>query len=54
MYVGTPHHWQFFKVHTISRSTHGLLMTRTKLFRQQAEIINDDNENVLNIGHGEA
>jgi hypothetical protein len=57
---GSPHHWQFSKAHTGSRIAHGFqysvrVLFHNKLCRQQAEVIlNHDNENVRNIGQGEA
>jgi hypothetical protein len=44
---GSPHRWQFFKAYTYDYIT--------KLCTQQAEVIqNHENENVHNIGQGEA
>jgi hypothetical protein len=48
----SPHHWQSSKEHTSSRFAYDYI---TKLCRQQAEVLqNHDNENVRNIGQGEA
>jgi hypothetical protein len=59
-YFVAPHHWQSPKAHTGSRIAYGVQNSVcidyiTKLCRQQAEVIqNHDNENVRNIGQGEA
>jgi hypothetical protein len=55
---GSPHHWQFSKVHTGLRFAHGFQTSVhyvAKLCRQQAEVIqNHENANVHNIGQGKA
>jgi hypothetical protein len=57
---GSPHHWQFSKVHTGSRFTHSFqnslrIRLYNKIMQAKTEIIqNHNNENVHNIGQGEA
>jgi hypothetical protein len=57
---GSPHYWTFPRC-TLSRELHVAFKIPyvydfiTKLCRQQAEVIrNNDNENVCNVGQGEA
>jgi hypothetical protein len=57
---GSPHHWQFSKVHTLVRELHKAFSIlyiynyMTRLCRKQAQTIqNHGNANVRNIGQGE-
>jgi hypothetical protein len=57
---GSPHHWEFFKVHTGPRFAQDFqpsvcIRLYNKIVRQQAEIVqNHKNKHALGIGQGKA